>query len=156
MSLEENFLRYIQLSEKQSLNLEKSFIRHCLGNFYSQLSDTKKRGVKMETRSYLINQELLPFYKKVCKRDEIDYHIICKDGTFFLNAAISNRQFRILREDAVCEKECEASQTKIPVYSYRTLKNPNKFKRLRKVNGRTTFRIMEKDLERYKKDFNIA
>lgn len=26
----------------------------------------------METRSYLINQELLPFYKKVCKRDEID------------------------------------------------------------------------------------
>ena len=110
----------------------------------------------METRSYLINQELLPFYKKVCKRDEIDYHIICKDGTFFLNAAISNRQFRILREDAVCEKECEASQTKIPVYSYRTLQNPNKFKRLRKVNGRTTFRIMEKDLERYKKDFNIA
>ena len=83
----------------------------------------------METRSYLINQELLPFYKKVCKRDEIDYHIICKDGTFFLDAAISNRQFRILREDAVCEKECEASQTKIPVYSYRTLKNPNKFKR---------------------------
>ena len=54
----------------------------------------------METRSYLINQELLPFYKKVCKRDEIDYHIICKDGTFFLNAAISNRQFRILRECA--------------------------------------------------------
>ena len=69
----------------------------------------------METRSYLINQELLPFYKKVCKRDEIDYHIICKDGTFFLNAAISNRQFRILREDAVWQKKIQAYQTKIPV-----------------------------------------
>ena len=28
---------------KQSLNLEKSFIRHCLGNFYSQLSDNKEK-----------------------------------------------------------------------------------------------------------------
>ena len=38
-----DFFGYIQLSEKQSLNLEKSFIRHCLGNFYSQLSDNKEK-----------------------------------------------------------------------------------------------------------------
>ena len=54
-------------------------------------------------------------------------------------------------EDALCEKQRDTTICRIPVYSVRTYKNKPKFERLRKLNGKKGFRILNQDLKAYQK-----
>lgn len=53
-------------------------------------------------------------------------------------------------EDIECEKE-SAEHDGIPVYSLRTVTNPEKLERLEKLNQTDVFVILKKDEERYLK-----
>lgn len=91
--------------------------------------------------------------KFVCNRDNISYEVKEeneKSVTVEINARID--ELEILEEDALCEKQRNDIGSKIPVYSYRTLINPEKKERLMKFYRHKGFIVYKPDLEKCKRN----
>jgi hypothetical protein len=87
----------------------------------------------------------------VCKRDNIEFTVEGRnDKGTSLSLPVSNRAFKVVLEDAMCELERYSRPSNIPVYSYRTITNPEKFKRLKRLNNRKGYYILKKDSKVYK------
>ena len=101
----------------------------------------------METRKRKSSEVMLPYIISVLKRDEIPYEV---EKGCIISAPISNRGFTEILEDALCEKQRDETECKIPVYSYRTIRNPEKFSRLKKLNGKKGFHVLQQDIPKFK------
>lgn len=100
-------------------------------------------------REVNVSNVMLPHVQKVLIRDRIPYQIIKQEETVrLLLPETSNRGFTVILEDALCEKQREETESKIPVYSYRTLRNLEKRNRLMNLNGMKAFHILRQDVER--------
>lgn len=90
--------------------------------------------------------------KFVCNRDSIPYTVIEDNDesvTVEINARID--ELEILEEDALCEKQRNDAGSQIPVYSYHTLRNPEKKERLMKFYRRKGFIVYKSDAEKCEK-----
>lgn len=56
------------------------------------------------------------------------------DGRLYIWTPLSCRQYRVMLEDAECEYERSLHRSNTPIYSFRTLMNPEKFQRLKLLN----------------------
>ena len=101
-------------------------------------------GKEVKTRTFRISDELKPYVEQVMHRDRIPYRFV-NNG---IETKLSGNAFHIVIEDALCEKQRGDSRN-IPVYSYRTVMNSDKFKRLRRMNRVNSFRILAKDRAKY-------
>lgn len=103
-------------------------------------------------KMFKVSLVIWPYIKKVLIRDGIAYSVnSLNNKTILLHAGISARRFTEVLEDALCEKQRETTNSKIPVYSYRTLKNKDKRKRLIQVNEKSGFHVYIKDIEKCKR-----
>ena len=105
-------------------------------------------------REVNVSSVMLPHVQTVLVRDHISYQIkqecISKgeESVRLLLPETSNREFTVILEDALCEKQREETQSKIPVYSYRTLRNLEKRNRLMSLNGMKSFHILRQDVKK--------
>ena len=88
-----------------------------------------------------VSDEMLPYVLAVLERDNIFYRVDKNQVT----VPLSGNQFHIVVEDAACEKE----RRYIPVYSFRTLQNKEKFARLRRLNKTPAFHLLKRDISRF-------
>lgn len=96
------------------------------------------------------------FIKKVCERDQIPFKV---DGETddMVEVSITCSEDRLLEvlEDAMCERQRDETTAKIPVYSYRTLKNKEKLHRLQALNGKKGFHVLRQDIEKCKEELLV-
>lgn len=103
----------------------------------------------MEDKRRKVSSVMEPYIKFVLKRDHIPAHS-WKEGDHYIFAMnISSRRFTEVLEDALCEKQREKYLSNTPVYSYRTLKNPEKLRRLMELNNRRGYHILKCDEKKY-------
>ena len=85
-------------------------------------------------------------------RDITEYEFIKSDVNLYIWTSLSCRQYRVMLEDAECEYERSLHRSNTPIYSFRTLMNPEKFQRLKLLNAAYHgFGILSKDVERFEK-----
>lgn len=127
-----------------------NFILSFLAN--SNRRSHRTGGINM--REVNVSNVMLPHVQKVLVRDHISYQIkqecVSKgeESVRLLLPETSNREFTVILEDALCEKQREETQSKIPVYSYRTLRNLKKRNRLMSLNGMKSFHILRQDVKK--------
>ena len=103
-------------------------------------------------KKYLVPDGKKNFLTTVLNRDEIDYDFMEIDGRLYIWTPLSCRQYRVMLEDAECEYERSLHRSNTPIYSFRTLMNPEKFQRLKLLNAAYHgFGILSKDVERFEK-----
>ena len=102
-------------------------------------------------KEYRVKKEIAPHLIFVLERDKVPYQYYCPEGeTHFLFLVDANsRYFKILMEDAYCEEQRHRHVSCIPVYSARTLRNTDKLKRLKKLNGKTGFVLLRRDAKQF-------
>ena len=98
-----------------------------------------------------VSRVMCPYVKEVLRRDCIPYTVTKTDEGYLFDIPLKNKEFTVVLEDALCEKQRDKTMCRIPVYSLRTYKNKKKFERLRKLNGKKGFRILNQDLMAYQK-----
>lgn len=98
-------------------------------------------------RMFKVSKEMREYVEKVLNRDGIPYQF--DDEGTSVKVPVSGNRFHIVVEDALCEKQRHDCSPHIPVYSYHTLMNQNKLKRLRTINKTNGFIILKKDRRRY-------
>lgn len=86
-----------------------------------------------------------PYIESVLQRDQIPYQRKRKEDHTEFWLDISNRRFREVVEDALCEKQRMESCSKTPVYSMRTIRNREKRNRLALFYGKKGFHILKTD-----------
>ncbi len=102
-------------------------------------------------KMFNVSLAIWPYMKNVLERDDIIYSVhYINHEKLLLDANISARRFTEVMEDTLCEKQRETTRSKVPVYSYRTLKNKDKRKRLINLNGKTGFHVYSKDIKKCK------
>lgn len=101
--------------------------------------------MKERVRAFNVSEGIKPYLERVMQRDRIPYRFTENN---IIETCISGNAFHIAVEDALCEKE-RGDVRDIPVYSYRTITNPRKFKRLREINKMNSFKILSKDRNKY-------
>lgn len=92
------------------------------------------------------------YIKFVLERDHITYEIIAKGEGELLLEIPDNTNVEELMEDILCEQQRDHTESKIPVYSYRTLLNKDKRDRLMKYYGKRGFHVLKGDEEKCRKD----
>lgn len=99
------------------------------------------------------SKALWPFIEQVCARDQISIRgkSIENDMVEAELICSADRSMEVL-EDAMCEEQRDTTVSKIPVYSYNTLKNKEKLHRLMKLNGKHGFHVLKQDYEKCKKE----
>lgn len=100
-------------------------------------------------KKIIVSPVMYPYVVNVLKRDHIN-HTFQKDSDrncYYLKG-VSKKQFTVILEDALCEKQRNQTISKIPVYSYRTLKDKKKRNRLMALNRRKGFHILKADITR--------
>lgn len=99
------------------------------------------------------SKSLWPFIEQVCERDQISIKgkSIEKDMVEAELICSEDRSMEVL-EDAMCEVQRDTTVSKIPVYSYNTLKNKEKLHRLMKLNGKRGFHVLKQDYDKCKKE----
>lgn len=106
----------------------------------------------MKMKKYFVPDGKKNFLTTVLNRDEIDYDFMEIDGRLYIWTPLSCRQYRVMLEDAECEYERSLHKSNTPIYSFRTLMNPEKFQRLKLLNAAYHgFGILSKDVERFEK-----
>lgn len=107
----------------------------------------------MNFREFRLSGALKEYMEQVLARDNVPYSVSLEpdeEGKYKIKVPLSARQFHIAVEDSMCElQRNRVRANRIPVYSFRTIKNAEKFARLRKLNGTNCFRILEKDRIRF-------
>ena len=90
----------------------------------------------------------------VCNRDDIGIGNVIEEGDFvYADIECSEERLEEVLEDAKCEEQRNATRTRLPVYSYRTIRNPEKLERLRKLNGRRGFHYLKQDEDKCREYF---
>ncbi len=85
------------------------------------------------------------YIEHVLDRDNIPYTIISdENGETVLNVSDEADKEEIM-EDVRCEQQRESTDSKFPVYSYRTLQNKAKRDRLMSFYGRRGFHVLKSD-----------
>ena len=86
-------------------------------------------------KEYKVKSEMAPHLIYVLERDEIPYQYYTPKGKnyFLFYAEANTHHFKILMEDAYCEKQRHESISNIPVYSDRTIGNREKLERLQRI-----------------------
>ncbi len=104
----------------------------------------------MQYRKLNIDLPLMRYAAMVLKRDGIPFEEH-NDGT--LMAAVTEEEEEILIEDAMCEEQRIRENPEIPVYSWHTVCNEEKFHRLQKAfwgdenPDKGPFHLLDKDEE---------
>lgn len=103
-------------------------------------------------KTYSVTKSSYPYIEPICKRDGIEYEIkpSPKGNGYVFSADISRSRFKELIEDIACEKQ--RGNSKIPVYSYRTLQNNAKRERLSALNGTSAFHVLKSDQKKMKRE----
>lgn len=96
-----------------------------------------------------VSSTMKPFIVFVLKRDKIPYRVEPSGDGYKFYLKISSRRFTEVLEDALCEKQRRTTMSRTPVYSLRTMRNPEKRDRLMRLNGRKGFHILKQDREKY-------
>ncbi|MCD8110012.1 MAG: hypothetical protein LUE14_07925 [Clostridiales bacterium] len=103
----------------------------------------------MNQKKYEVPRDMMTYLEIVLKRDAVEYKKEETNGKTFVLSDVGEEEFEILLEDAECEAQRATYETGIPVYSYRTLTNPEKWRRLRKLNGMNGCHILKRDERKY-------
>ena len=91
--------------------------------------------------------------KFVCNRDDITIGNVIEEGdSVYADIECSEERLEEVLEDAKCEEQSKETLGHLPVYSYRTIKNPKKLHRLMKLNGRRGFYILKADRQKCKEE----
>lgn len=92
-------------------------------------------------KEYRVKQEMAPHLIFVLDRDHVRYRYYTPKGEdyFLFYVDANSHHFKILMEDAHCEKQRHQHISNIPVYSERTIANREKLERLQRINGRRGF-----------------
>lgn len=105
-------------------------------------------------KSAKVSDVMWPYVHKVLERDGYSNMSFksTNDGIILEVEGMSNRRFSEVVEDAKCEKQKHEQSSGIPVYSYRTLKNKRKRKRLFALNGKRGFHVLRQDIDRCRRE----
>lgn len=98
---------------------------------------------------YIVKKNDIGFAEEVLRRDRVYFE---KDGGMF-TIQCDPEYLEILEEDISCEKQRAATRHHTPVYSLRTLRNPEKKQRLMAYYGRTDCQVLKKDKAEYDRIF---
>lgn len=91
--------------------------------------------------------------KHVCDRDKYEYIVVNIDeDAVTVEFNVTKEQLEEIEEDALCEQQKNNLGSQIPVYSYRTLVNLEKKKRLMDFYGKKGYCILQQDYERCRKE----
>ncbi len=98
---------------------------------------------------YSVSNRMLPYFEKICRRDKLSFISVGQNEYgVCVRMNVPNRRFKEVIEDCMCEIEKETYRSNIPVYSLRTLKDSNKLRNLMKINGKRSFHILKKDINK--------
>lgn len=87
--------------------------------------------------------------KHVCDRDNINYQIVDEnESEITIEIDLSEDAVEEFEEDVLCEKQRQETESKLPVYSYRTLTNREKRDRLMAFYGKRGFHTLRQDYEK--------
>ena len=101
-------------------------------------------------KKYFVPEGMKDFLSIVFKRDFIPYLFFEVDERQYVSVPLSCRQYRVMLEDAECERERSMHRSNVPIYSFRTLMNQKKFHRLRQLNKEYHgFGVLSRDVERF-------
>ena len=106
---------------------------------------------KENRKEIKVSTVMWPYVRSVLKRDEISYETKKENGKILLLFSGNGKRFTEVLEDALCEKQRAESSSKLPVYSYRTLRNHEKRDRLMKLNNRRGFFVLKQDAEKVRR-----
>ena len=93
-----------------------------------------------------VSEILQVYLDKVLDRDSVPHYFL--DGRMYTE--LPSRKFAVYIEDAICEMERDATYSKAPVYSFRTLCNTEKLQRLKGINNNDVFHILKSDTEKFR------
>lgn len=95
-----------------------------------------------------VSKAMCPYIQLVLARDGIPYRYREKEsGDYVFFVACSNRRFTEAVEDAECEAQRAGTKHHTPVYSLRTLKNPEKRNMLMEINNIRAYQVLDRDRE---------
>lgn len=103
----------------------------------------------MDKKKRKVSSAMKPYIEFVLKRDRIPYEAKRESDYWMFTMSISNRRFTEVLEDALCEKQRNQYKSRIPVYSFRTLKNRDKLERLMCLNQKRGYHILKQDETKY-------
>lgn len=103
----------------------------------------------MDKKKRKVSSAMKPYIEFVLKRDGIPYEAERESDYWMFTMSISNRRFTEVLEDALCEKQRNQYKSRIPVYSFRTLKNRDKLERLMCLNQKRGYHILKQDETKY-------
>ncbi len=95
---------------------------------------------------------LWPYVKDVLERGGIAFNATKEDeefGIIYTDCEIPWNVWVEIVVDALCERQKELMGTDVPVYSFRTLTNPEKLKELQKLNGTDKYEVLWCDRKRW-------
>lgn len=106
--------------------------------------------MNMEKHTYRVYKNKWTFFVFVCQRDHLTYE---KGPETNLNYRevymdISRQRFNELLEDMECEAQRSSYQCKAPVVSARTMKNPEKLRKIMALYNSHSIRILRKDVKK--------
>ncbi|MCD8109249.1 MAG: hypothetical protein LUE14_04005 [Clostridiales bacterium] len=99
---------------------------------------------------YIVTKQNIGFAEEVLSRDRVYFE---KEGGMF-TIQCDPEYLEILEEDVQCEKQRASTRHHTPVYSLRTLRDPEKKQRLMAYNGRTDYQVLQKDKTEYEQFFS--
>ena len=108
---------------------------------YSQIQTVNLKGVSLML--YEQESSKSQYLIHVLERDNVSY-VVTGDGTFVLPDDVDLTE---MTEDILCEEQRQSTESKIPVYSKKTLENKEKLERLQEYYGRKGFHVLKKDQE---------
>ncbi len=98
-----------------------------------------------ERDHFTTSGSMWPYVEKVFRRDGVSFNVISTDDEFDLVDASCNIPWRKWVEaitDALCEWQKSVKGDDTPVYSFRTLTDPEKLEKLRKINGTDEYDVL--------------
>ena len=93
----------------------------------------------------IINGVLRKYVETICRRDCIPYAITtveCGEISLEISTQVNVDE---LLEDALCEQQRDQTNAKLPVYSFRTLRNKEKLERLMDYYGKKGVHVLKED-----------
>lgn len=110
----------------------------------------------MKGKEFNVSATMAPHLIFVLERDKVRYkYHLNEDGSFIFLAELSGKQFHIMMEDALCERQRSKTWSRIPIYSNRTLRNSEKRKRLMRLNNSNAFGVLKKDKKKWYQDYGL-
>lgn len=108
-------------------------------------------------RNRAVSDVMRPYIEQVLHRDGIPYSVNGRDGQdrWLFSLPLKGKEFTVVLEDALCEKQRASTISQLPVYSLRTFHDAEKFKRLAGINGTSAFHILDCDMPEFCRLYGI-